>query len=644
MQHDSSTSPPLARYLLLLALLALTFFSIRTISNSDFWMHLATGRHIAEAGRPETDPFAYTTGEAVWVNATWLYDAALYRLWDTGGAPLVTLVFAACVVGAFVLLLPLAGPGSGDAARSLGILACAWLVAPTLAVGPHGPALLFTALCMHALARAQTRTVLLVLVPTQIMWTNMHSSFLLGSLIAALFAFEDRRTGGKRLAPWIPLALLAVTFVNPYGFRLHSIAWSTLLNPNSGALLEWISLFHGEFAPSFARHIQTVMLAIVASGFITVSGRLPISITTLGVAGAFLLVLSPRYLAFSGLLLLPFASYSLQGLANWIFRKLDGDAWASAGRSMLAGASALSLLLICSNFYYNRTGSASSFGLGTAKDLFPEDACATILARPEFPTKAIHMIQDGGYLAWRLPGRKIFTDSRAPLYGLEFYQELARGLMGQPEAWTALLEKHQPEAIVLNSSWPGSGAATRRLLDAGEWGLAYFDGTTIVMLRKTREHSRMLQDFELQKSGLKALENSRRTQERTAFTWLPSRNNPRLIGASALYYALLRFSQAETLLLTVTRKSPTYVNGWQQLGICQLQRGKNAEAIASLKRAVSLRKNAILSWLWLSKAYEANGQLAQAEQAMRKARRMNAEVAQTFEASFTNNAAVAESR
>ena len=42
--------------------------------------------------------------------------------------------------------------------------------------------------------------------------------------------------------------------------------------------------------------------------------------------------------------------------------------------------------------------------------------------------------QDGGYLAWRYPHRKIFVDQRSELYGPEFYRHLGSALLDGPFA------------------------------------------------------------------------------------------------------------------------------------------------------------------------------------------------------------------
>lgn len=640
MQHESH-QPAYAKYLILLAFAVLAFFGLRTISNSDFWMHLAAGRQLTQNLPSDTDPFSFATNpEQAWVNPSWLYDRALYRLWQIGEAPAAILFTIGCTLLAFALLLPFCRRAEPVASPSFALLLVAWLIAPMLAPGPAALALLCAALQWRILAQGARWPALVSLLLVQILWTNVHSSFLLGPLLGALFAYEDRRADTRRLAWWYPLAMLAATLLNPYGVDLHALAVQMVTNPNAGALIEWVSPFSADFSPVIARHASTLLLIVVALGFVTINGRLPLTTTALGVVGAFLLVVSPRYHLFSGLLVFPFAAISLQGAGQWLNNRWGNAAWASAGRGAVALAALASIAHITSGAYLNRLGSASSFGLGVAPGVFPVEASESILARPDFPARAINLAHDGGYLAWKLPARKVYTDSRTPLYGLAFYQTLGRALAGQPEAWTALVEQHQPEAIILSSLWNGSGHATRRLVDTGQWALAYFDGTTVVLVQRTAANESLLRDFQLQKNGLRTLETARKSYERKVERPFPAPNSARLIGGASVLFSLWRFEEAEALYALVVKGSPTFGLGWQNLGICRFQLNEHAEAAHALERARRLRPDHVLPWLWLGKTYQALDQPRLAERALNKARSINSEMTKTFESSFSSTNAM----
>jgi tetratricopeptide (TPR) repeat protein len=623
---------PRVRYLWGLALASLAFFGFRTLSNSDFWIHLAAGRLLFEQGWIRADPFSFTTDPSrVWVNPTWLYDYLLYGLWRIGGSYGVTLAFIGCVTGAFALIRPLLRHLASDANQALALLLIAWLIAPALYVGPHGIGLLLTAIFVRSLARWPARWSLICLAPLQAAWANMHGSFLLGPLLAALMTVDRRGASGARLPSWLPIALFAATLLNPYGFRVHRLVIASITTPDAGALLEWISPFHPEFAPFANRFPHMLLLITVAAGFICITGRLPIGLTALGVTGAFLLVLSPRYHVFAGLFVFPFAAMSLRGVGDWITRRIGTAVWEPAGRSLAAGAAALTLLLVSSGYYFNRIGSGSTFGLGIARDMFPQRACERILARPDFPERAINLAQDGGYLAWALPKRKIFTDMRVPVYGAAFYQGLARALLTDHDQLTRLLDRFDPGAIILPGAWPGAGQATRRLVDTSDWAPAYFDGLTIVLLRRTREHARLLADFDMQRAGLQDLETARRAYQREIESIFPARNHPRLIGAGAIYFALWRFHEARAVLELVTAGSPTHVTARQQLGIAYLNLAQPDNAARALERVVRYRPKDALPHLWLGKAYAALGDAERADRMKEKGRRLNSALADTFD-------------
>src|SRR5436309_13755006 len=74
--------------------------------NSDFWLHLATGRLLAHGAYAfGSDPFAYTTEGVYWANHAWLFDLALYAGHQAlGGAGLVALKAAAVAVLAGLML------------------------------------------------------------------------------------------------------------------------------------------------------------------------------------------------------------------------------------------------------------------------------------------------------------------------------------------------------------------------------------------------------------------------------------------------------------------------------------------------------------------------------------------------------------
>lgn len=644
-QNDNTSSGSATRFiLLLLALAAFASFGLRTISNSAPWMHLASGRILVEEGRPQTDPFSFTTDtQRPWINAHWLYDAGLYTAWEAVGPRGVVVLNMVMGVLAFLLALrsnrvPLTHP-----ATSFVLLICAWLLAPVFQVDPLMPALLFAGLFLFVLDRHGVRPIAwLLLLPVQWIWTNVHGTFFLGPAMAAIFGMQTWLNRRRNSAPaesakpalYFALAatLLLVTLLNPYGLALHLRVVAAVTNPALGVLIEWISPFQGEFEPVWFRHASTLMLLMVASGFVFIRERLPLGATLLAVLGAFLLVASPRYVAISGLLAAPFAALSLVHLGRY-------GAAPAGPRSRLATLASPALGLLCvitlvyvtTNRYYVRTGSASAFGVGVAEEVFPSAAVKRIISRDDFPRQSINLAVDGGYLSWMRPGARVFVDPRVDVYGSLYYQGLARALLGQPEAWDLLMKKWDPGAVILNGSWPGAGAALRRLVDNPQWALIYFDGLSAIVVRRTTENLALISDPTERRAGLRDLEQAhqRLLAQHSGRSVTPV--SVRLLGAGSTYLALGRFAEARAIYQTLTRNAPHYTTGWLNLGLCELQVNQLDSAIQAFSTATRQRPGSVLAWLWLGKAYEAKGDAAPAAAALQKARSINKTAADAFE-------------
>src|SRR5713226_3406878 len=82
--------------------------------NSDLWMHLATGRLLANGQyvfRP--DPFSYTTEGVYWANHAWLFDLGLFLCYHTLGGASVVVLKAIGVAALAGLMLRLSRPQDG---------------------------------------------------------------------------------------------------------------------------------------------------------------------------------------------------------------------------------------------------------------------------------------------------------------------------------------------------------------------------------------------------------------------------------------------------------------------------------------------------------------------------------------------------
>jgi tetratricopeptide (TPR) repeat protein len=231
---------------LVFAFLAASF----AVRNSDFWLHLAGGRLLAE-GRYQfgVDPFAFTTENHYWANHAWLFDWSLFLAYTRLGEVALVVLKALLISLLAFLLLRIRRADRG----------IAWPAACTLlAVLAMSPRLLLHSTCLSYVLLGTTlwllwrpRKSMLNLgaqlahyVPVLllfILWVNVDGWFLLGPLLAGLFWLGDwiapERTNAEstpRTPAWLWLAGLAVCLVNPH--HIHAFALPVELIPLPAAL------------------------------------------------------------------------------------------------------------------------------------------------------------------------------------------------------------------------------------------------------------------------------------------------------------------------------------------------------------------------------------------------------------------------
>ena len=602
--------------LIIFGLVLITLTGIRTISSPEIFTHIALGQAKSSVG----DPISYTMADQEWIDLSPLYNKIVAALWNMGGGALVTLVHVAALLAAFVMMLRLGRKWGGSLSQGLALLLCAWLLIPVFTPSAASFALLFTALFVTLLYNVKSfpllATCLLIL---QVLWTNMHPSFLFGPVLILFFTIEYRQESvtTSRTSLATPLtkklfalagAALLVTLINPNLINLHRhiLSNAALLTGTEG--LEWISLFSSGFPQGFISSLFIFGLILGAGGLITLQKKLPIMITLLALTGAFLTVRSIGSLQSFAVLALPFMILSFNAVSEYLSRSLVTSF--KANETLLHNIMVIVTLVlmvlsagsILTNTAYANTGSASRFGLGIEEEAFPV-AAAGIISRDDFPDKIMNVAHDGGYIAIIDPDRKIFSDTRTALYGTDFYKNLTRALLGQAAAWKSIQTEWNPDAVVLNGAWPDSGALANRLVASRAWKLVYFDGATIILVKNLPEYASLINDPSIQKYGLSVLSQTRNAYSNGNRGVFKTGNSSRLIGAAGLYLALNRPKEAEPLFAALTANNPNMAAAWLGLGQSLLLQKKISKGISYMEKAADITPRSARVWMALYQAY-----------------------------------------
>lgn len=623
-----SNKKSLGLVLVFIGFLLLALTGIRTISNPELFTHIALG----QAHSVKADTLSYTMDGQSWINMNPLYNSLVYLLWSIGGAGLVTLVHVLVVLAAFGIMLRFAKEWGGPLSQGLALLLCAQLMLPVFNPGPGVFLMLFTSIFLTLLYRMKNFALLSAsLLILQVLWTNIHPSFLFGPLLILFFAIENNQKArtASRASMVTPLtakllglsvAALAVTLINPNLINLHRhllANWALLTGKEN---LEWISLFNGNFQQNPISSLVIFALVIGAGGLITLQKRLPAMITLLAVVGAFLTVTSIGSLHLFAFLAFPFMILSFNAVSAYLSRtlitvlKISKDGLHTAVSILALALLLLSVSSVVTNRAYARIGSASHFGLGVEEGAFPV-AAAGVLNRPDFPERILHIPHDGGYIALQNPDRKIFCDTRSSFYGLDFYQTLNKALLGQSEPWKTVLSTWNPHAVVLNACWPDSGELTSRLIASRVWKLVYFDGATVILVRNLPEYATLMNDPAIQKYGMAVLDKEMNAFESKNKGLMKAGNSSRLIGAGSTYLALNRPQQAEEIYTVLVKHNPNMAGAWLGLGQSMLLQKKLSKGLVHMEKAAGITPQNSRVWMALFQAYRLKGDEAKARQA-----------------------------
>jgi tetratricopeptide (TPR) repeat protein len=336
-------------------------------------------------------------------------------------------------------------------------------------------------------------------------------------------------------------------------------------------------------------------------------------------------------LDFGAILCLPFVALGFNTLGQMARQRRPFLSAPALGA--LALAVLVSLFAITTNRYYTGSGSAASFGIAANTSLTP----ATLLEAAEKQgvqlPRMVNVARDGGYLLLARPEQPVYADTRGSLYGGAYFDQLYRSLTGQPPADGEEPLPPPGDAILLNATWNGARAALLNFVTRDDWGIAYFDGASILVLRKTEENMPLLQNAAFAREGLAAIQQDYQRYQLALKNKVMRPANPaRLIGAAATYQVLGRYEESLAILKLLTAGSPRNAGALVNRGIAELSLGQVEPAVATLAASVELLPGNALAWLWLQRAYLATGNEEAAREAEARGRELNPALAERFAA------------
>ncbi|WP_309603354.1 hypothetical protein [Sphingomonas sp.] len=167
--------------------------SLTIFNDGDIHWHIAAGQWILDhRAVPTVDPFSFTFGGRPWMAFEWgsqlIYGGA-YRLEGYAG---VAAVVTGLLVALHLIIIANARRWLGPMGVAITIILLNLVIIPMTLARPHMFGWVLLALWLHVLlkAREQSRAPPLIAAALMILWVNLHGSFAIGLVIAAIFALD----------------------------------------------------------------------------------------------------------------------------------------------------------------------------------------------------------------------------------------------------------------------------------------------------------------------------------------------------------------------------------------------------------------------------------------------------------------------
>ena len=428
--------------------------------HTDSWWQLRAGRDMWRTHAVLlTDVYSHTAYGAFWANHEWLSELTYYVMFRIGGLPLVTLFAASLIVGAWTLSWRL---GKGPARErviwmGLAVVASSSWWQPR----PHAFSLLFIATTVTLLARWRVWWIPLVF----LVWANVHGGVLLGFVfLAAGFGAQVWNAQERwRTAALVVLACLAATLVTPLGLSYWSEILKSLARIRLYPFDEWqrprltapyllpFWFVAAAFCYGLIRNRRRVLALPPDEAVVTACAlvMLPLAVSAIRNVGPFLMMAAPAMTT-----LVPLRRRTAAA----------PDAPRPLLNAAILGAATAGVVATLAWAYTNRI----------AKLRWDPIPAGAIAALRQCPDNLYNRYDQGGYLLWFVPERRVYLDGRQDPYPSSLILEQIR-LENGSGAYPDVFTRFNIRCVYL----PTASPTASELAQAG-WSAAYRDADWIV--------------------------------------------------------------------------------------------------------------------------------------------------------------------
>jgi hypothetical protein len=455
----------LDRFAAALFFLAVAFAACFMPAQNDTWWHLRAGKEILATGTiPLRDSFSHTVHGGYWPDHEWLSQVIMYSAFDLGGLPLLTGAAAALVTATWLMVWRLTpGPWAVRLVlAAIGVMP----FAPEWSLRPQLFTLLLLAVTIWLLVGRRE----LLLPILFCAWANLHGGVMLGMIVMTAVAFgtviAERRLLNRAVAV-TGLCALATT-ITPLGFSLWTEVPAALERSRGYNISEWrrVSIADPMYLPFWLLASLFVALVISRKPWRTADGT--VNVRVWGALGLLPVALSAsRNVAALMVVLVPAIGGALRGW-QLPLRRSSRRRERPLFNAVVIGAASVAAVAVVGWAWASELARLEWHPLR-------QEAIAAVSA---CPGKLYNRYDDGGYLIWFVPDRKVFIDSRQDPYPPELVREHIR--VETSGEYADMFRRYSIDCALV----PSESLLARRLT-ADRWRPLYRDTAWSVLARGT---------------------------------------------------------------------------------------------------------------------------------------------------------------
>jgi hypothetical protein len=437
------------------------------VSSNDLWLLLREAADIVTSGEiPRIEQYSAVAAGRPYLAHEWLSGLIFLGIFKLGGGEALTVFRASIMLGMLLLLWYSLAKKDRSFMLAAPLLAlAAYLILIRVFVRPHIFTHLFLCIWVFALAhwrRERRLRYLILLVPLQILWANLHGGYIFALVLGAVMTgttavlvlrpgwSKDESYAGSDVATFavLTVACLAVSLINPNGPRLleFSLTMGLASDYIKQVVFEWASPFGVKYASSYGREAALGMILLVWLGLGLNVKRRPFLDAVIALLATVMSVQAVRFLSFIGILGFPIAVRAWRAAADTHMNRMPVQ------RRPLIVAALFGLLIVSTVIYgfpYGETKHRRvGWGLG-GRMPYQE---TSFLAEQGFNGTIFNDYGDGAFLIYHLyPKVRPVMDSRIDVYGRELYREYLFS-RENPTKFFQYLNKYKVSLILLRKS------------------------------------------------------------------------------------------------------------------------------------------------------------------------------------------------